>query len=69
MQLCVEHPPVIMKSNVNSNKFEAAGLVIEQLVAYKSWRITFTGHLIEGIENIDLSIDQRELKFIKFNFM
>lgn len=63
-----EHPPFIMKSNVNSNKFEAAGLAIEPLVAYKSWRITFTGHLREGIGD-DLDLDSRELKFIKFNFM
>lgn len=58
-----------MKSNVNSNKFEAAGLVIEPLVAYKSWRITYTGHLRENDEQSDPNIDQSKFKFIKFNFM
>lgn len=48
--------------------FEGSGLRMECLVPYSKWRITYSGMLRRGIAQ-DISDDEANFHFVKFNFL
>lgn len=66
-----DHPSTVAISE-NLESFNAAGLSMECLVPFMSWRIRFNGLLRQGVRSKwepTMGLEEKELVSVKFHFL